>query len=121
MGNADGGHQEIDRADFLDHRFDASWIGDVSLMDRAAHAERFDLVLGLLGGIGFRDVVQRDVGALLRERQAHRPADATRSSGHQGDTPLEFSISSGHGAPPLVVFFSHRRVGQRIRPEPKPI
>ncbi len=39
-------------------------IGDVGLIDRATRAERFDLALGPFGGIGVRDVVQRDVGAL---------------------------------------------------------
>ena len=66
-------------------------LADVGVDADGLVAERHDLLLELLGGLGVGDVVDDDVGALLGERQHDGLADAAVAAGDDGDLAFEVS------------------------------
>ena len=96
-GDCDPGvvHQHVDRAAFAcdarRHIADLRAGGDVSADRDRLSAGGANLRDDRLSILGARLEIDRNRGALLGERQRDRPADATRSAGDQGDTPLKIN------------------------------
>ena len=71
------------------HRLDGGLVGYIGLAEQRTPAQRFDLLPGCLGGFGQGEIVERDIRAILGQRDRGRPANSRASARHQRNLPLK--------------------------------